>query len=126
MLGISCHAPSLLMGQHKHCHMHGPQSHDCSAGLDGLTPMHGGGKGKEMHDPAAGWLQGIGVRAGTQERSHSCFPLAAHSSTWCFITGRLQELGFPAGASRMWVETPGNTGTDWEGLCSNNRNEATP
>lgn len=88
--------------------------------------MHGGGKGKEVHNPAAGQLQSIGVKAGTQQRSHSCFPLAAHSSTRCFIMGRLQELGFPAGASRMWVGTPGKAGTDWEGLCNNNRNEATP
>lgn len=26
--------------------------------------------------------------------------------------GRLQELGFPAGAGRMWVVTPGRAGTD--------------
>lgn len=66
---------------------------------------------------------GEGTSAGTQgegptfSREAQPVPgtlLSARAVLW---QGRLQELGFPAGAGRMWVETPGRAGTDWR-VCA--------
>lgn len=88
-------------GQHRGCHQHSPRSF---LGLDGVTAMRGGGEGKRLQDPTAGWPWGTRISAGTRgEDPPRCPPPAACSLHVAFDRWDSQQVQAGCGWKHLEV-----------------------